>query len=815
MSLGFYIFALILIACALAAYYFFLRTQERGRLAHSLDLVLYSVLMTIEQPSTDPGGHEQPKDQKDLIAVMEQLYASMISLRDSSMFSFLYGEPAFALELALPSVGEEISFFVAVPRKWGSVFEKQINGLFPHAKIERVKDYNMFNSDGVVSGSYLTLKKPGYVPIRTYRRLESDPLGVISAAFSKLKKEGEGAAVQIMCYPASAHYQMRGRDAAKIMRQGKSPEAVAKEHTWSAQAVHALTEIANGSPKPKDKDATTAKPVVFDEVLVKLVEEKSYRAGFDVNIRLLASAPTRQGSDSILKGLEDAFSQFSDPQGNSFVVHSASGKDLQNLVYNFSFRMFDSAQVSYVATEELASLYHFPVGQLAMPKVKSLKAREAALPANMPEEGLLLGENIFRGERSPVRITPDDRRRHLYVVGQTGTGKSNFLESLAIHDIQNGEGVCYIDPHGESIAKILTLIPEYRLDDVVYFNPGETARPLGLNMLEYDPAFPEQKTFVVNELFSLFQKLYGAVPESMGPMFEQYFRNATMLVIDDPSSGSTLLEVARVLSDKAFRELKLSRCNNIIVKNFWRDVAEKAGGEASLANIVPYITSKFDVFLANEIMRPIIAQERSRFNFRSIMDGQKILLINLSKGRQGELNPSLLGLIVVGKLLMAALSRADMSQEARKDFYLYIDEFQNVTTRSIATILSEARKYRLNLTISHQFIGQLEEEIKKAVFGNVGSIAAMRVGTEDAEFLASQFAPVFSAHDLINVDNYQAYVRLLVRGQTSRPFSMHTLPVPIGDPAIAEAIKQYSNMKYGRPREEVEWEISQKHARNS
>ena len=371
----------------------------------------------------------------------------------------------------------------------------------------------------------------------------------------------------------------------------------------------------------------------------------------------------------------------------------------------------------------------------------------------------------------------------------------------------NGEGVCFIDPHGELAEEILELIPRERADDVVYFNPGDIERPLGLNMLEYDPRYPEQKTFVVNELFNIFQKLYGAVPESMGPMFEQYFRNATLLVLDDPASGNTLLEIGRVLADKQFRDYKLSKSTNVVVHTFWRDVAEKAGGEAALQNIVPYITSKFDIFLANEIMRPIIAQEASAFNFREVMDKKKILLVNLSKGRLGDINSNLLGLIVVGKLLMAALSRVDMLQEDRKDFYLYIDEFQNVTTKSIATILSEARKYRLNLIVAHQFIGQLEEDVKKAVFGNVGSMASFRIGVEDAEFMKQEFEPVFTEHDLINIDNYNAYLKLLIKGQTSRPFNIRTLRAPEGSREVANAIKQVSALKYGRPRNEVEAEI--------
>jgi len=297
----------------------------------------------------------------------------------------------------------------------------------------------------------------------------------------------------------------------------------------------------------------------------------------------------------------------------------------------------------------------------------------------------------------------------------------------------------------------------------------------------------------------------------MGPMFEQYFRNATMLVIEDPESGSTLLDVSRVLADEVYRDLKLSRCHNPVVVQFWQEVAGKAGGDAALANIVPYITSKFDVFLANEIIRPIVAQQQSSFNFREVMDGKKILLVNLAKGRLGDINSSLIGLILVGKFLMAALSRVDSFGKDIPPFYLYIDEFQNVTTNSISTILSEARKYKLSLTVAHQFIAQLDEDIKDAVFGNVGSLASFRVGSDDAEFLEKQFAPTFSAEDLMNVDNRNAFVKLLVNGRPETPFSIETLPPEQTDSSKLEQLKELSYLTYGRPREEVEREIMSKY----
>ncbi|MBI3573808.1 TraM recognition domain-containing protein, partial [Candidatus Kaiserbacteria bacterium] len=395
----------------------------------------------------------------------------------------------------------------------------------------------------------------------------------------------------------------------------------------------------------------------------------------------------------------------------------------------------------------------------------------------------------------------------LYTIGQTGTGKTNFLKHMIIQDIENGDGVCFIDPHGVDVLEVLSRVPKERYDDVIYFDPAYTPRPMGLNMLEYDPRYPEQKTFVVDEMFKIFQKLYGQVPEAFGPIFEQYFRNATLLVLEDPDTGSTLMDISRVLADDQFRALKLSRSRNPVVNHFWEDIAENVRGEGDLRNVVPYITSKFDIFIANEIMRPIVGQQRSAFNFKDIMDNKKILLVNLSKGRLGDVNANLLGLVIVGKIMMTALARTEYLHTNPPNFYLYIDEFQNITTSTIATILSEARKFRLSMTMAHQFIKQLDEKIRDAVFGNVGTLSVFRVGSDDAEYLAKQFAPVFEVPDFFKLDNYRAYVKLLSGGKPTPPFSLDTIAFHPGDFTNVDALKQLSYQRYGRDRDSIEEEI--------
>ena len=383
---------------------------------------------------------------------------------------------------------------------------------------------------------------------------------------------------------------------------------------------------------------------------------------------------------------------------------------------------------------------------------------------------------------------------------------------MAIQCVLNGQGVCVIDPHGDLVDDILVRVPAERAEDVVLFAPADLERPMGLNLLEFDPHYPEQKTFVINEMIGIFDKLYD-LKATGGPIFEQYMRNAMLLVMADPETGSTLMEIPRVLADADFRHLKLSRCSDPTVVDFWRKEAEKAGGDAALANVVPYITSKLTSFISNDMMRPIIAQQKSAINFREIMDQHKILLVSLPKGLVGEMNAYLLGMILVGKLLVAALSRADMPKEERRNFFLYIDEFQNFTTNSICQILSEARKYHLNLTVANQFISQMDDEVKNAVFGNVGTICSFRLGISDAGFLTKQFQPEFGEHDLLNLGTGEVYLKTLVNGVPKDPFSLKVAAVEKkkpGNPKMAEMIKRLSALKYGRPRALVEAEIAQR-----
>ncbi|HBT81454.1 hypothetical protein A2757_02830 [Candidatus Giovannonibacteria bacterium RIFCSPHIGHO2_01_FULL_48_47] len=781
----------VLLVPILVILFFYLRYKRTSAISSSLSLQLFLVSV----PESREEGKENPNEaRKNFIAQMEKFLMGFGGMKNKS----------FALELAAHNNGAEIFFYVAAPRKFEKLVEGQLHGAFPEAKIDKVNDYNIFNPDGISRGAILELEKNKFLPLKTYQKIESDPVETITSAFSKIDEFDEGAALQLVLRPSAEKLEKSIHSVTEKLKQGKSRKEVLGEKSLAEETIEIFKKPKSQRPEEKNK------PVVYDEELVKILEEKAGKMIFDANVRLIVSAGSDAETDRIMKEFEAGFYQFSSPEGNSFKIRNVFGSRLRKLNEDFSFRFFDEDTAIPLNVEEIASIYHFPYSKKAAPQVRMLKAREAAPPVNLPKEGILVGRSAFRGTSQEVRIKKDDRRRHFYTIGQTGTGKSVLMQNMIIQDIRAGEGVAVIDPHGELIEKILALVPRERAEDVIYFDPGDVQYPMGLNMLEYDAARPEQKTMIVNELLEIFNKLFN-MSVAGGPMFEQYFRNAALLVMDDPESGNTLLEIERVLADKSFRDYKLSRSKNIVVETFWKQIAEKAGGEAALQNMVPYVVSKFDTFLANEIMRPIIAQEKSAFNIREVMDNKKILLLNLSKGRLGELNSSLLGLIMVGKILMAALSRVNVDESQRPDFYLYIDEFQNVTTKSIATILSEARKYKLNLILTHQFIGQLEEEIQKAVFGNVGSICSFRIGSDDGEYMEKQFQPVFSAHDLLNIDNYNAYLKLLIDGQTSKPFNIKTIPPETGNPQMADYIKQLSRSKYSRPREEVEEEIRRRH----
>ncbi len=762
---------------------------------------------------------EKPEDDKKVNSVQtmreevakgETIFAAIGGLRAHRGFmNWLRGrDDHFSFEIVASH--NKIRFYVVAPYDDLRYIEQQIHAYYPEAVVDEVEDYNPFSMNGKISAAYLKTTKYSFYPLKTYQKMEVDPLNSIINTLSKLGKN-ESLAIQYLVRSARKGWHRKSRRVVSKINKKNSVYAGVRATTFFgaiADMFYLGTEVKkNPNEAPKKLSAA-------EEELVKAIEQKNLKSGLDVNIRIIACADTKENANRYLDNIGSSFSEFNNFSfGNNF-SHAQKGNP-DKIVQDYIYRYFKESQSFLLNSEELASVFHFPLKGTETPNILWLNSKMAPAPADIPTEGISLGNNNYRGVKKEIRIKRQDRRRHMYVVGKSGTGKSVLLANMAIQDIQNGEGVCVFDPNGDLIQDILDRIPPERAEDVIVFSPGDIERPMALNLLEYDEKYPEQKSFVINEMIGILDKLYD-LKATGGPMFEQYIRNAMLLIMDDPESGSTLMEIPKVLADEEFRKYKLSRCQNRTVVDFWHNEAEKAGGEAALANIVPYITSKLTPFISNDMMRPIIGQQKSAFNLRDIMDGQKILLVDLPKGTIGEMNAYLLGMILVGKILMAALSRTDLPPDERKDFYLYIDEFQNFTTTSICQILSEARKYALDLIIAHQYIGQLSKnnnhEIKDAVFGNVGTMISFKIGSEDAEFLIKEFAPVFNQYDLINVDKGMACIKLLVDNSASRPFSLSTIWPIIGNkkPGMADKVRSLSRLKFGQNKRLVEAEISRR-----
>ena len=772
------------------------------KVRRALNMVLFEI-----QPQAHGEGDKQENQQhklEQLLSSSEQLYAGLTSLIDK--------HEGFSLEIAVQEGTEEALLYLGVPRAKKILAERLISSVFPNARMSEARgDYNIFNYEGQHAGAYATLADHPSLPLKTPELFEHDPMNVLLAAFAKIAKHGEGAALQITVSTEGDRYNHHYKKILRQLEKGKNFGKALK--VAESDLGEALQVMAKQIFMPKEYEMEVEKQFrrSSDQVVTEEITRKIKSRIAPVSIRLVTSAPTKERAEELLSNLQSPFNQYDDPKGNQLVFKRVGSWGITDFIRSFTYREFDHSIAMPLSLAEVTSIFHFTAERVTTSReLKRSFAKQAPAPVETPAEGIIIGVNKYGADETPVRFGASDRLRHAYVIGQTGTGKTGLIKNMIIQDIKNGEGVAFIDPHGNDIEDVLACIPPERMQDVIYFDPAYTARPMGLNMLEYDRSKPEMKTFVVDEVYGIFRKLYADVPEAFGPMFEQYYRNAVQLVVEDPDTGSTFVEIPRIFADTAFRNLKLSHCNNPIIVQFWRKIAEQAQGEPSLENVAPYITSKFDVFLTNDIMRPIVSQEKSAFNFREIMDKKKIFLANLSKGRLGDRNTSLLGLILVSKFLQAAFSRVDTRGDVLPVFYLYIDEFQNFATPSIATILSEARKYKLSLTIAHQFIAQLEEDIRDAVIGNVGTKASFRVGTQDAEFLEKQFTPIFTQQDIENLPNRTAVLSLLVNGVPARPFTIQTQDLPKMDYSNLDAMKELSYKAYGQPREEVEAEIRRK-----
>lgn len=785
-----------------------LKSWQRRSIAYRSRFGTTTFLITLPKFRREEDSQRGPTKEsvEQAIATAETFFSSIGGLKAQKGFSaWLRGRSdELAFEIVLHQ--KLIHFYLTVPDELKQFTEQQLAASYPDASIDPVEDYNVFTPQSVVFGSYLTLKREHAFPFKTYKQTDNDPLNTITNTLVK-PTEDEGAVFQFLVRSARASWRDRAVSIAQRMQQGESMSDAVKSKSNALSFVMSFFE--GGKKEEMNKPMHKLSPL--EEQAVKGIEEKASKAGMDVCIRLLTAADDQVTAQARLSNMINAFSQYNIYQfGNAF--EKKVPRSVQGLTRQFIYRTFDEQHSMVLNTEEMASLWHLPLPWTETPNIKWLTARRAAAPASIPgpDEGdIELGFNLYRGVKTPVWMKNKDRTRHMYIIGKSGAGKTQYIARLALQDIQAGHGVAVVDPHGDLIEQILGNIPKDRIDDVVHFNPSDLDRPLGLNMLEIEDE--SMKDFAVQEMIAIFYKLFP--PEMIGPQFEHHMRNVMLTLMADPNHPGSLIEIPRMFSDADFQKKWRARITDPVVNSYWVNEVDKTS-DFHKSEMLGYLISKVGRFVENEMMRNIIGQTKSSFDFRRVMDEKKILLVNLSKGKTGDVNAELLGMIIVSKLQMAALGRADIPEDQRHDFFLYIDEFQNFITDSIATILSEARKYKLNLIIAHQYVGQLvkngDVKIKEAVLGNVGTTFVARIGPEDVSTLEPIFSPDFSGYDLMNSDKFTWYVKMIVDNSQQKPFTLNSDPTPEGNPELAKAIKDLCRLTYGRDKKMVEADIMER-----
>jgi hypothetical protein len=790
--------------------------------------VFIEVTMPREESQKDKE-NATDKDFKEKIAIMDQLFRGLHEIRELDLTNriLVWFTGRHSISFEIHAKYKEVTFYGSIHPYYSEILEKQITSYYPNAGIEYAKPKPVqpegLEKPNTLKGAFLFLKKDSFFPIRTFKNLENDPLNDLTNVLSKLKVN-ERSVIQIMIRPKNSKWQEDATNFGEALFKGEDPKKkgrgilrmILSPIGWLFSAL--LTGVENADKTfnaPGDEGGGYVRMLSTKEELAKRIGEKSGQVGFDTVIRIIASSDEgEKRCDEILNGIFVGFNATKDAASNWFesrrliFIDSINTPILMFGLKNRLFRFFEKQ--SLMTPEELASIFHFPTTRYNYtPAIKWLPYKILPGPIAIDESGILLGMNKYRGVEREIRFGRKDRRRHHYCIGQTGTGKSAFISYIARQDIQRGDGVCVIDPHGDLIEDILQYVPKERAKDVIVFDPADMERPMGLNLLEAQT--PEQQDMASSQATEIFIKIFG--DEIFGPRIQHYFRNACLTLMEDKDEGATLIDVPRIFTDDEFMRYKSSKVKNPVVKSFW-DHEYANTGDRERQEMIPYFSSKFGPFISNAIMRNTIGQAKSAFNVRECMDERKILLINLSKGKLGTLNTQLLGLVIVAQIQMAAMSRVDTPEDERPDFYLYVDEFQNFATDTFCSILSEARKYHLNLIMAHQYINQLvgdngNSEIRDAVFGNVGTLQTFKVGADDAEYFAKEYAPVLTEQDIIGIPNYKAYLKLNVNSVTSRPFSMDTIWDPSGaNPKIREIVKKYSRMKYGRKRLFVEQEIA-------
>lgn len=785
----------------------FLQYRKTLREAKNYERGLKMIPMLIHLPPSSDDIEGNGRDERDLteevLSQAQIMYNIIASTATKGFKSKIYGQRHLSFEIV--AHGGLVYYYAVVPSVLVDVVRQAIAAAYPSARLEEVTEHNVFSQVGKMSGTIggeFALKKSSVYPIATYQEAKRDASRALLNALSAATRE-DGVAIQILLRPAKEGWTRSSvATAEKITKDKGKKKAGLGGVIAPKELMEALWKPPeNGEPKPEDKQLTS-----LEQATVEAIEEKTRYPGYEVLIRIIVSSNTATHSQTLLKNVVAAFSLFDSPSYNGFKF--AVTKNIEELVTAYIFRFFPQAVTQNILNSvELATIFHLP-NQKTIPtsQVQRQMSKQVDGPTQIMEEGFLLGYNEFRGVKKPIRLSTNDRRRHTYIIGQTGTGKSVLLENLAFQDMMDGRGFAFVDPHGDAVDALLGKVPKERVEDIIYFNPGDMASPIGLNMFEFD--YPDQKDFLVQEAINMLYGLYDPGHTGIvGPRLEHIFRNAALLLMSDPNGG-TFIDIPKLLIDEEFMKSKLKHVTDRTVLDFWTKEFPASQRSNEAGEVISWVVSKFGPFISNDAMRNILGQTKSSFNLREIMDNKKILLVNLSKGKMGELNSKLLGIIFVMKFQVAAMSRADIPEDQRTDFSLYVDEFQNFATESFESILSEARKYRLNLILGNQFMTQLTDKIREAIIGNVGTVVSGRIGITDAEILVKKFAPTFDAEDLTKMPNYQSVTSVMINNVPSAPFSMSFIP-PMGhsNPQLNDALKRLSAAKYGKPRAQVEKEI--------
>lgn len=778
------------------------KLRKRNRYERSLKM---KPLLIHLPPTTDDiegGGRDKRDIANEAISKAQIMYSILTSTTEKGFKTRLYGQRHFSFEIVAKD--NFIHYYAIVPAELTETIKQAVQSAYPTARIEERPIENIFEGGAglsAIAGAELTLNKDYYLPIATYEETKRDASIALLNALGGVSK-GEGASVQILFRPAQKNWTEKGKQYVKNVQEGK------KVTTGGAMFGQLAIDIIKApfEPPAEREEKKTEIVTNYKQSEIEAISNKMRYPAFETLIRVIASSSSEPRSRAIVGGVVSAFSQFNSPEQNGFKVNMLN--DPKKLATDYNFRFFPVGIKSNILNSvELASIYHLPE-QSSIPSsnVERQLTKQVDGPARLATEGLFLGTNEFRGNKKPIYLQEKDRRRHMYVIGQTGMGKSVFLENLAFQDMCDGRGFAFIDPHGDAVEAILKRVPEERIDDIIYFDPSDIEHPVGMNMFEYTS--DDQKDFIVQEGISMLQSLFDPQNQGFfGPRGQHMFRNAALLLMSDPA-GATFIDIPQCFTDPEFVKYKLQFVTDKAVYDYWTKEFPASQKSSDAGEVTTWFASKWGPFLANTIMRNTLGQTKSGFNIREIMDNKKIFLVNLSKGKLGDINSNLLGMIFVMKFQQAAMSRQDIPEDQRQDFCLYVDEFQNFATDSFESILSEARKYRLNLIVANQFMTQLTEKIREALLGNVGTIMCGRIGVTDAELMVKAFTPTFTAEDLTKTPNFAAVAKVMMFDMPSAPFTI-SLPPPMGEPndQLLESLKTYSATKYGKSRADVEKEI--------